>query len=154
MMTHIEGPIVNSFYDMALLSWHNAMHPPLPLLAHPPPAQTNFDFGDSHANIVVKDIDGAKERSRALLKEHHEYAAGDVPQGEPMFFFGNLDPDRAEWHSCTAEHDQSSAAGPASRTYDLDNGAEATRVKSQLQTEGDVTDHLSKLDILQDRTFL
>lgn len=91
-MTHIEGPIVNSFYDMALLSWHNAMHPPLPLLAHPPPAQTNFDFGDSHANIVVKDIDGAKERSRALLKEHHEYAAGDVPQGEPMFFLETLIP--------------------------------------------------------------
>lgn len=32
MMTHIEGPIVDSFYDMCLLSWGEAFQPPLPLL--------------------------------------------------------------------------------------------------------------------------
>lgn len=30
MMTHIEGPIVDSFYDMSLASWHNELKPPLP----------------------------------------------------------------------------------------------------------------------------
>ncbi|CAK7211288.1 hypothetical protein SBRCBS47491_001072 [Sporothrix bragantina] len=30
MMVHYEGPIVDSFYDMALLSWHKKMEPPLP----------------------------------------------------------------------------------------------------------------------------
>ena len=29
-MTHIEGPIVDSFYDMSLCSWHNEFKPPLP----------------------------------------------------------------------------------------------------------------------------
>lgn len=32
MMTHLEGPIVDSLYDMSLLSWAEAFKPPLPLL--------------------------------------------------------------------------------------------------------------------------
>ncbi|KAJ5169265.1 uncharacterized protein N7482_004859 [Penicillium canariense] len=32
MLTHIEGPIVDSFYDAALLSWGNPLDPPFPLL--------------------------------------------------------------------------------------------------------------------------
>ena len=35
-MTHIEGPIVDSFYDMSLCSWHNELKPPLP--SHNSPA--------------------------------------------------------------------------------------------------------------------
>jgi phosphatidylserine/phosphatidylglycerophosphate/cardiolipin synthase-like enzyme len=32
MMTHIEGPVVDSIYDVALISWHNALAPPFPCL--------------------------------------------------------------------------------------------------------------------------
>lgn len=39
MMTQLEGPIVDSFYDMALISWHNALKPPLPLLKGPRAAE-------------------------------------------------------------------------------------------------------------------
>ncbi|GLI81736.1 hypothetical protein PoHVEF18_010125 [Penicillium ochrochloron] len=35
MLTHIEGPIVDSFYDAALLSWGKPLDPPLPLLKSP-----------------------------------------------------------------------------------------------------------------------
>lgn len=35
MLTHIEGPIVDSFYDAALLSWGKPLDPPLPLLNSP-----------------------------------------------------------------------------------------------------------------------
>ena len=35
MNLHLEGPIVNAFYDMALLSWAEVMDPPLPLLVNP-----------------------------------------------------------------------------------------------------------------------
>lgn len=35
MLTHIEGPIVDSFYDAALLSWGKPLDPPLPLLSSP-----------------------------------------------------------------------------------------------------------------------
>ncbi|KAK3294392.1 uncharacterized protein B0H64DRAFT_325211 [Chaetomium fimeti] len=30
MMVHLEGPIVDSIYDMALISWHKKLDPPLP----------------------------------------------------------------------------------------------------------------------------
>jgi len=36
MMTHFEGPIVDSLYDMALISWHKRLEPPLP--SHNSPA--------------------------------------------------------------------------------------------------------------------
>ena len=36
MMTHLEGPIVDSLYDMALISWHKRLEPPLP--SHNSPA--------------------------------------------------------------------------------------------------------------------
>lgn len=35
MNIHLEGPIVQSFYDMALISWGEKMNPPLPLLVNP-----------------------------------------------------------------------------------------------------------------------
>jgi hypothetical protein len=35
MMIQLEGPIVDSFYDMALISWHNELKPPLPCLQEP-----------------------------------------------------------------------------------------------------------------------
>lgn len=35
MMIHVEGPIVDSFYDAALVSWHNELKPPLPTAKFP-----------------------------------------------------------------------------------------------------------------------
>ncbi|THG97953.1 hypothetical protein EW026_g4144 [Hermanssonia centrifuga] len=35
MNIQLEGPIVEAFYDMALLSWAEDMNPPLPLLSNP-----------------------------------------------------------------------------------------------------------------------
>ena len=35
MMSHLEGPIVDSLYDTCLISWHNALKPPLPTHATP-----------------------------------------------------------------------------------------------------------------------
>lgn len=35
MLSHIEGPIVDSFYDAALLSWGKVLDPPFPLLNSP-----------------------------------------------------------------------------------------------------------------------
>jgi hypothetical protein len=35
MMCHLEGPIVDSFYDTALICWDKALAPPLPTLTLP-----------------------------------------------------------------------------------------------------------------------
>ncbi|KAF2222072.1 phospholipase D active site motif protein [Elsinoe ampelina] len=41
MMSHLEGPIVDSLYDMALLTWSSELKPPLPLLREKKPVATN-----------------------------------------------------------------------------------------------------------------
>ncbi|KAL2262262.1 hypothetical protein VTK26DRAFT_1944 [Humicola hyalothermophila] len=35
MLVHLEGPIVDSLYDMALISWHKKLDPPLPSYKSP-----------------------------------------------------------------------------------------------------------------------
>ncbi|KAI4121966.1 MAG: hypothetical protein LQ338_006063 [Usnochroma carphineum] len=44
MMTHLEGSIVDSFYDMALISWWKELKPPLPCSTLPAP-QANLSDG-------------------------------------------------------------------------------------------------------------
>ena len=63
MNIHLEGPIVDAFYDMALLSWAEPMNPPLPLLqnpAAPVEGQSQPEDGDC--------FDQARKRREALLQ--------------------------------------------------------------------------------------
>lgn len=64
---------------MALLSWNNTMTPPLPFILSPPQPQSTFEFGNDHPTINV--ADGTGQKSRDLLKEHHEHAKEDTAQG-------------------------------------------------------------------------
>ena len=50
MMTHIEGPIVDAFYDVALVSWHIALDPPLPSYQSPAAAGGVYGFVPSAPN--------------------------------------------------------------------------------------------------------
>lgn len=70
MMTHVEGPIVESFYDMCLLSWANALSPPLPLLSGPAPLQVegDYQFGNDHSHIQSKDLDSHKVDAAKTLQ--------------------------------------------------------------------------------------
>jgi phosphatidylserine/phosphatidylglycerophosphate/cardiolipin synthase-like enzyme len=47
MMTQLEGPIVDSLYDMALISWHKVLEPPLPSLNSPASQSGVGSFGDT-----------------------------------------------------------------------------------------------------------
>ncbi|KAF3767910.1 hypothetical protein M406DRAFT_252746 [Cryphonectria parasitica EP155] len=51
MMVHMEGPIVDSLYDMALISWHKGLEPPLP--SHNSPATQGglSCFDESHKGL-------------------------------------------------------------------------------------------------------
>ncbi|KAK6852741.1 hypothetical protein PG995_011292 [Apiospora arundinis] len=55
MMVQVEGPVVDSLYDMALLSWHKVMEPPLP--THNTPAGAGLEgkesFTPSHDKIFT-----------------------------------------------------------------------------------------------------
>jgi len=58
MMTHIEGPIVDAFYDMSLLSWANVLEPALPLLSEDPVKETQ-DTKVSDDSRYVKGTENA-----------------------------------------------------------------------------------------------
>ena len=55
MMTHLEGPIVDSFYELSLLSWHNAMKPPLPQINSPASGDTIPCFQQASHNTMFNE---------------------------------------------------------------------------------------------------
>ncbi|THG96576.1 hypothetical protein EW145_g7754 [Phellinidium pouzarii] len=67
MMIHFEGPIVDSFYDVALFSWANALDPPLPLLAKPPVHTDDYKFGWDNAHLKYIDTEFSSQAARTLL---------------------------------------------------------------------------------------
>jgi hypothetical protein len=73
---HLEGDIVDSFYDAFLISFSKPMTPPLPLLSQPPPARQHH-FGQDNANLQHIDVAGrAKDARDALGQQHDEIAGG------------------------------------------------------------------------------
>ena len=52
MIVQVEGPLVDSLYDMAVISWHKKLEPPLPCL-HSPAAEAEggTSFAADHATI-------------------------------------------------------------------------------------------------------
>ena len=51
MMIQLEGPVVESFYDMALMSWAIAMNPPLPLLTIRPASPYVYKFKQDNEDM-------------------------------------------------------------------------------------------------------
>ncbi|KAH7925600.1 hypothetical protein BV22DRAFT_1033871 [Leucogyrophana mollusca] len=79
MMTHLEGPIVDSLYDMALISWFRPMHPPLARLGDPyQPPVGGYKFGMDNEYATTRNLDGSKG---AELFKKLEQEAGGVPDG-------------------------------------------------------------------------
>lgn len=91
MMVHMEGPIVDSMYDMALISWHKHLEPPLP--SHNSPAvQGGIScFNESHAGIFQPNGSGqghsaVVDSSKAARREAYAY----VPKAhQPGLVDGN-----------------------------------------------------------------
>ncbi|PLW22408.1 hypothetical protein PCANC_25529, partial [Puccinia coronata f. sp. avenae] len=71
MMIHLEGPIVDSFYDMFLISWNNRLNPPLPLLAETSSSK-NRAYQFAFNNIFLRNIDVVKSAQDARATLHRE----------------------------------------------------------------------------------
>ncbi|KZT12269.1 phospholipase D/nuclease [Laetiporus sulphureus 93-53] len=92
MMCHLEGPIVDSMYDMALVSWHRVMHPPLPLLGRPcTTPEEGYKFGMENEYATTHLLDGKKgeEIYKQMVAEgkvahdQDEAATSEENKGEP-----------------------------------------------------------------------
>ncbi|KAG1818492.1 uncharacterized protein BJ212DRAFT_1345885 [Suillus subaureus] len=72
MMIHLEGPIVDSLYDTALVSWFRPMHPPLPLLNtgyRPPKGGYKFGMNNEYATTWILDGSKGAELFKTLQQE-------------------------------------------------------------------------------------
>jgi len=152
MMVHIEGPIVQSFYDMALISWWNAMDPKLPLLQMQPnyPATghaSQYQFGSDHPIATAHgDLDQVAARASTTLAEHHKTTKLRQPDDTDTAATGT------DKHGHAGKVDGASAKGdpnaPKSeaandRTWDATNQAEADRVNGAVNSSS-LSQHLSK----------
>lgn len=74
MMTHLEGPVIDSFYDIALHCWYNKLEPPLPCISqcYEPPrdANGNIQYLFRDYNPYFRDIEVLKaaRAARKLLR--------------------------------------------------------------------------------------
>ncbi|CAN8102712.1 unnamed protein product [Discula destructiva] len=80
MMVHMEGPIVDSMYDMALISWQKRLQPPLPS-HNSPAAQGGMScFDESHAGILqpngsIRGHSAVVDSSKAAPQEAYRYGS-------------------------------------------------------------------------------
>lgn len=121
MMTHIEGEIVNSIYDTALLSWSRQLNPPLPSLNSPATNEHVAMFHDPSFQALFDENGSLRVRRDSLLKQDLDNSNGKFPLPDAK-----------------------------NRSHDPDIGAEIERMQAVL-SPGDgeiqvnaVTRHLSK----------
>lgn len=117
-MVHLEGPVVDSIYDLLLLSWHESFSPPLPCLAEPSPyspqAEKPFKYLFSDKNPFLEHIDIAKAAAaaRRLLtaqnekaqQEAHAVSTGETDTATPTWWQALLDPERQDPSQHRAAH--------------------------------------------------
>jgi len=90
-MSHFEGPIVDSFYEIALHSWYNRLSPPLPCMSTPykPPrdksGRIRYLFQDHNPYFDDIEILKAARAARLLLKKQTRELDGDGPQVRERF---------------------------------------------------------------------
>ena len=142
MMCHFEGPIVESFYDMALLSWHNTLTPQLPLVTSPPPPITTFTFSDGHVTV------GETSEHEKQPDPIHPDEQGKAPIPQVLTSTENQT-NAAQAHSEELPHTDKLASKGPSIVYDVNFTKEAERVHETLNTIQEVTKHLSKSPAIQ-----
>ena len=89
MMTHIEGPIVDSFYDMSLCSWYKELKPPLPCLNTPAaqgglPGYEQRSQGQTSASMDKPDTNaGVRAQATDPTTELHPHLVSGERIGSP-----------------------------------------------------------------------
>ncbi|KAF8843374.1 hypothetical protein BDN67DRAFT_945733 [Paxillus ammoniavirescens] len=89
MMMHLEGPIVDSLYDMALISWFRSMHPRLPLLNQPyqrPEGGYKFKMENEYATTHL--LDGTKGAELYHKLPNTEHAPDVTSANDRIFISG------------------------------------------------------------------
>ena len=93
-MSHLEGPVVDGFYEIALHSWFNALSPPLPCMTTPyqPPmdphtGKVRYLFQEHNPYFDDIEILKAARAARILLRRQTLDMDGGGTHGREKFRF-------------------------------------------------------------------
>lgn len=138
MMTHMEGPIVDSIYDMALISWHKALTPPLPSANSPAVLGGLPTFDESKMHNEIFDGNGTIKGHTAVvhpdhIKTENAYAhehrevnqPGAIPDG-----LSNNTSDTNRTDILTGPSTTESVLHPIRNSESTDNGTASTQQSS------------------------
>ncbi|KAI8949054.1 phospholipase D/nuclease [Xylaria longipes] len=118
MMVQVEGPIVDSLYDVAMISWHKKLDPPMPCLHSPVVSATEPpSFGASHANIFS---------STGSIEGHS--AVVDPTKMSPRKPYGI--------EAATVDYEQDSSVEASTRARNTTNPLESESRKTQESEQG------------------
>ncbi|GAA97074.1 uncharacterized protein L969DRAFT_90487 [Mixia osmundae IAM 14324] len=87
LMHHLEGPIVQAFYDTFLISFNNQLQPALPMIAKgPPPPVDHYKFRDENPYLSSIDLAKASKAARAMLRKEADQERSRAPKQSPNGF--------------------------------------------------------------------
>ena len=139
MMTHLEGPIVDSLYDMALISWHKKFEPPLP--SHNSPAvQGGLRSFENKGHNEIFDQNGAIRGHSAVL--HPERM-----QTQSAYSYEPRAPNQPGYVRPESTVDGNVATGPSTNesvTHPIGNSNSTEDLRNgvrQIQLDGDQNTH-------------
>ncbi|KAH6873841.1 IQ calmodulin-binding motif protein [Thelonectria olida] len=96
MMTHLEGPIVDSIYDTALITWNNSLNPPLP--SHQTPAAEGGLPTSSHEALYLDRSPGRGPEK--IAADGHDQSGLPENTPEDAHYDGNLSQEITRMQRC------------------------------------------------------
>jgi hypothetical protein len=91
-MSHLEGPVVDAFYEVALHSWYNRLSPPLPCMntkyeppRNPVTGDVQYLFQDHNPYFDDIEILKAARAARLLLRRQTRDLDAEMERGRERF---------------------------------------------------------------------
>ncbi|KAG4025551.1 hypothetical protein MFRU_055g00240 [Monilinia fructicola] len=138
MMTHLEGPIVDSLYDMALISWHKKFDPPLPSYDSPA-AQGGLSSFENKRHDEIFDQNGSIRGHSAVIhpermQAQQAYSYEPRASNQPGFAYSSSmeNGDSTPYPSTTES--VTHPVGSTSNAEDIRNGVENIRLEGAQDT--------------------
>ncbi|KAI1767247.1 hypothetical protein GGR53DRAFT_136174 [Hypoxylon sp. FL1150] len=134
MMVEVQGPIVDSLYDMALLSWHRKLEPPLPMI-HSPAAGDGSRYGGVTADWKSS---GKADNRQEVLGRRQAGEGTDHVEGLAKLTLDGDDSGSGN-HQGQDDHGSSETSLPEHTSedphYDASLAGEIQRVQASLRPE-------------------
>ncbi|KAK0119681.1 hypothetical protein ONS95_011117 [Cadophora gregata] len=142
MMTLLEGPIVDSLYDMALISWNNKLDPPLPSANSPAAQGGATSFNNNHnamfgQNGAIKGHSAIVHPERMKQRKAYEYHPGTVNQpgvAQPSVAVDKSESSQNDLNGPVNAEDATRPTGDENGVSEITNGMEQAKLRGETRS--------------------